>query len=59
MPKGPPFSKKEIEALVAAAPHYVDDPDASYNPNSESEVIAFWSKNKLPPTPKPGKLVPE
>ena len=57
MPKGPPFSPEQIEALVAAAPDYVNDPDSSYNPNNESEVIAFWSKNKLPPTPKPGKPV--
>jgi hypothetical protein len=45
MPKGPPFSPEEIEAIVAAAPAYVYDPDGSYDPNNEEEVIAFWSKS--------------
>ena len=44
IPKGPPFSPEEIEALVAAAPEYVDDPDCCYDPNNETEVKSFWSK---------------
>ena len=44
MPKGPPFSPEEIEALVAAAPEWVNDPESSYDPNNEAEVRAFWSK---------------
>jgi hypothetical protein len=46
MPKGPPFSPEEIEAIVAAAPAYVYDPDGSYDPSNEEEVIAFWSKHR-------------
>lgn len=44
--KGPPFSPEEIEAIVAAAPAYVYDPDGSYDPSNEEEVEAFWSKAK-------------
>jgi hypothetical protein len=47
IPKGPPFSPEEIEALVAAAPEYVDDPGCCYDPNNEAEVKAFWSKAKI------------
>ena len=57
MPKGPPFSAEEIEFLVAVAPEYVHDPESSYDPNNESEVIAFWTKHKLPPKRKPGKVI--
>jgi hypothetical protein len=52
IPKGPPFSPEEIEAIVAAAPEYVYDPDCPYDPNNEAEVKAFWSKAK---TPLPGQ----
>jgi len=47
IPKGPPFSPEEIEAIVAAAPDYVYDPDCPYDPNNEAEVEAFWSKGTL------------
>jgi len=46
-PKGPPFSPEEIEAIIAAAPEYVDDPDCPYDPNDEAAVRAFWSKAKI------------
>lgn len=41
-----PFTKEQMEAAIAAAPAYVNDPDSPYDPNNEEEVRAFWSKAK-------------
>jgi hypothetical protein len=48
IPKGPPFSPEEVETIVAAAPHHVDDPDCPYDQNNTTEVEAYWSKPALP-----------
>jgi len=42
--KTPFFTKEQIEAAIAAAPDYVDDPESPYDPNNAAEVRAFWSK---------------
>jgi len=41
--KTPLFTKEQIEAAIAAAPDYVDDPESPYDPNNEAEVKAFWA----------------
>lgn len=37
-----PASPEEWEALIAAAPDHVDDPDCPYDPNDPEQVEAFW-----------------
>jgi hypothetical protein len=43
----PYFTQEQIDAAIAAAPDYVDDPDCPYDPNNEAEVEAYWSKATL------------
>ncbi|GJI88500.1 hypothetical protein RugamoR1_16630 [Rugamonas sp. R1(2021)] len=38
------LTKEQLEAAIAAAPEYVDDPDCPYDPNNEAEVKAYWSR---------------
>ena len=41
------FTQEQIDAAIAAAPEYVDDPDCPYDPNDEAAVHAYWSKATL------------
>lgn len=38
------FTQEEVDAAIAAAPDYVDDPDCPYDPNDEASVHEYWSK---------------
>lgn len=41
------FSKKQMEAAIAAAPDQVSDPECLYNPNDAASVAAFWAKARF------------
>jgi hypothetical protein len=45
--KIPPFSREEIEAIVAAAPEHVDDPDCPYDTDDPVAFEAYWSNAKM------------
>ena len=41
------FTQAQIDAAIARAPDWVDDPDSPYDPNDEAAVEAYWSKAKI------------
>jgi hypothetical protein len=41
------FTQEQIDAAIARAPDWVDDPDSPYDPNDEAAVEAYWSKAKI------------
>jgi hypothetical protein len=43
----PYFAQEQIDAAVARAPNWVDDPDSPYDPNDAAAVEAYWSKAKI------------
>jgi uncharacterized protein (DUF4415 family) len=52
-----PPSPEEIEALIAAAPERVHDPECPYDPNDPAAVEEFWKNAtvRLPGQRGPGK----
>jgi hypothetical protein len=49
IPKPSPFTltKEDLEAAIAAAPDFVDDPDCPYDPNNDAEVDEYWAEATL------------
>jgi predicted metal-binding protein len=45
--KMPRFSPEEIEAIIAAAPEHMDDPDCPYDPDDPVAFEACWSNAKM------------
>jgi hypothetical protein len=41
------FTCEQIDAAIAMAPDWVDDPDSPYDPNDAAAVEAYWSKAKI------------
>jgi len=41
------FTQEQVDAAIARAPDWVDDPDSPYDPNDEAAVEAYWSKAKI------------
>ncbi|GHU03447.1 hypothetical protein FACS1894158_01910 [Betaproteobacteria bacterium] len=47
LPKRFPSTPEEWEALIAAAPETVNDPEGPYDPNDAAAVEAFWSRPEV------------
>lgn len=41
------FTQEQIDAAIAAAPDWVDDPNSPYDPNDEKAVEVYWSNAKI------------
>ena len=42
-----PKSPEEIEAVIARAPEWVDDPETPYDPNDPAAVEKFWKRGTV------------
>lgn len=38
------ISKEDLEAALAMAPDFVDDPDCPYDPNNDAEIDEYWAE---------------
>lgn len=41
------ITKEDLDAALAAAPDFVDDPDSPYDPNNDAEVDEYWAEATL------------